>query len=225
MNLLNQLRSELKQAADPKKAPPMQAYMKSAMPYHGAQSPVARAVFKKVFKDIEFKNAAAWKKEVLAVWTGARFREERYAAIELTGHKAAKEFQTLDALPLYEKLIVDGAWWDYVDWIAGQRINPMHKQHLKPMRAKMLNWSKCGDLWKRRTAILSQMKFRGETDIEFLHACIEPSLGSKEFFLQKAIGWALREYAWADPQAVRRYVKKYEDRLAPLSKREALKNI
>jgi 3-methyladenine DNA glycosylase AlkD len=93
------------------------------------------------------------------------------------------------------------------------------------MRSKMLQWSRSRNLWKRRSAILCQLSFKNETDLDLLYAAIEPSLGSKEFFLQKAIGWALRQYAWTDPREVRRYVRANADRLSALSKREALKNI
>ena len=93
------------------------------------------------------------------------------------------------------------------------------------MRRAMLAWSKCDDIWKRRSAILCQLHLREETDLELLYACIEPSIASKEFFLRKAIGWALRQYAWTDPDEVRRWVRANEHRLSNLSKREALKNI
>ena len=80
-------------------------------------------------------------------------------------------------------------------------------------------------MWKRRTAILCQLGSKAHTDLELLYACIEPSLGSQEFFLRKAIGWALRQYAWTDAAEVKRYVRRQRDRLSPLSVREALKNI
>ena len=81
------------------------------------------------------------------------------------------------------------------------------------------------NIWKRRSAILIQLKAKEQTDLDFLYACIEPSLDSKEFFLRKAIGWALRQYAWTDPVEVRRYVVANEARLSGLSRREALKNL
>jgi 3-methyladenine DNA glycosylase AlkD len=93
------------------------------------------------------------------------------------------------------------------------------------MRKKMLQWSRSRNLWKRRSAILCQLSFKTETDLDLLYAAIEPSLASKEFFLQKAIGWALRQYAWTDPREVRRYVRANAARISALSKREALKNI
>ncbi len=93
------------------------------------------------------------------------------------------------------------------------------------MKRRMLAWSRDADMWKRRSAILCQLRAKGETDLEFLYACIEPSLDSKAFFLRKAIGWALRQYAWTDPAEVARYVAAHADRLSGLSQREALKNV
>ena len=93
------------------------------------------------------------------------------------------------------------------------------------MRREMLAWAGCGDLWKRRSAILCQLGFKRDTDLGLLYACIEPALGSKEFFLRKAIGWALRQYARTDPEGVRRYVGEHADRLSGLSRREATKHL
>jgi 3-methyladenine DNA glycosylase AlkD len=89
----------------------------------------------------------------------------------------------------------------------------------------MLAWSRSDDLWKRRSAILCQLTFKQDTDLGLLYAVIEPALPSREFFLRKAIGWALRQLAWTDPGEVRRWVRENEARLSGLSKREALKNL
>jgi 3-methyladenine DNA glycosylase AlkD len=203
----------------------MQAYMKSEMPYHGVPSPVFKQAVRELFADYEPASAEAWHDDVLDLWRNAKFREERYAAITLSGHRQARAFQTLDALPMYEEMIVTGAWWDYVDGLAESRIGGLLLAYPKEMKKTMLAWSKGPDLWKRRTSIICQLKRRADTDLELLYACIEPSIDSKEFFLRKAIGWALREVAWTDPEETMRYVKKNEARLSGLSQREALKNI
>jgi 3-methyladenine DNA glycosylase AlkD len=93
------------------------------------------------------------------------------------------------------------------------------------LKKAMLAWSQCDDLWKRRTAIICQLSFKKDTDLALLYACIQPALDSSEFFLRKAIGWALRQYAWTDPEEVIRYVREHEHRLSGLSRREALKNV
>ena len=223
--LLIKLRRALRVAADPAKAGVMQAYMKSSMPYHGVPTPLLRQVCKAAFADVPFSSAALWRKQVLSLWRAARFREERYAALHLAGDKRAAPFQNLTAVKMYEELIVTGAWWDYVDDIASHRIGAILRNYPGPMRRKMLSWSRSDDLWKRRTAIICQLGFKDRTDTDLLYACIEPSLASKEFFLQKAIGWALRQYAWTDPAEVRRYVRVNHPRLSALSRREALKNL
>jgi 3-methyladenine DNA glycosylase AlkD len=223
--LLLELRTALKQAGDPVRAPAMQAYMKSAMPYHGVPTPLLRQVCKATFADVRFATASQWQAQVLDLWRDARFREERYAALYLAGDKRALPFQTPSAMKMYEELIVTGAWWDFVDNIATQRVGPILKDYRAPMRRKMLSWSKSNNLWKRRTAILCQLGFKAETDLGLLYACIEPSIGAREFFLQKAIGWALRQYAWTDEAEVERYVRLNRAHLSALSCREAMKNI
>jgi 3-methyladenine DNA glycosylase AlkD len=219
------LRSKLTLAADPARAGGMQAYMKSAMPYLGVSAVPMRAVCKVAFAGLAWPDSVAWQADVLAVWRAAGFREERYAAIELTGVRAARAFQRIDALTMYEEMIVDGAWWDYVDAIATQRLWAILENDRSATKAAMLAWSGDADMWKRRSAILCQIKAKAATDLDLLYACIEPSLESKEFFLRKAIGWALREYGWTDPAEIRRYVTANEARLSGLSQREALKNI
>jgi 3-methyladenine DNA glycosylase AlkD len=223
--LLLRARRELRRIADPRKAPWMQAYMKSAMPYHGVSAPLLRACCKQLFHDTEFTTRDTWCARVLELWRGARYREERYVAIALAGDKRGAAFQTPKAMPLYEEIIVNGAWWDYVDDVASHRVGPILRDYPRPMRKKMLVWSKSANMWKRRTSIICQLGFKRQTDLDLLYACIEPSLDSKEFFLRKAIGWALRQHAWTDPAEVKRYVRRNKHRLSPLSIREALKNV
>jgi 3-methyladenine DNA glycosylase AlkD len=203
----------------------MQSYMKSEMPFHGVGAPRLRAICKQVLAGHLVDDASVWRRDVLAVWRGARFREERYAAIELARDRRARAFQTMDALPMYEEMIVSGAWWDLVDTIASHLLSAILVNEPKKMRRTMLAWSRDADMWKRRSAILCQLPFKSKTDTELLYACIEPSLGRKELFLRKAIGWALRAYAWTDPAEVVRFVRANEARLSPLSVREALKNV
>jgi 3-methyladenine DNA glycosylase AlkD len=203
----------------------MQAYMKSTMPYLGASAPNVRAVCREVFATYPFRDAESWRADILAMWRSAKHREERYAAIALSGHRNAAPFQTLETLPMYEELIVSGAWWDYVDDIAAHRIGPLFQAYPREMRRLLITWSRSPDMWKRRTSIICQIQLGDATDLPLLYECIQPSLSSKEFFLRKAIGWALRQVAWRDPDEVTRYVNERADALSPLSKREALKNV
>lgn len=219
------IRAALAAVSEPARAPQMQAYMKSEMPYLGVTAPKLRRAVRDVFATYPFESATAWRADVLALWRSADVREERYAAIQLSGHRKAKAFQTLEALPMYEEMIVSGAWWDYVDEIAANRIGPLLAAYPKPMTKTMRAWSTSEDLWKRRTSILCQLAFKDTIDLELLYACIAPSMSSKEFFLRKAIGWALRQHARQDPAEVARYVAVHADELSGLSRREALKHV
>jgi 3-methyladenine DNA glycosylase AlkD len=203
----------------------MQRYMKSAMPYRGAASPTIRAICRDAFATYPFASAVQWQQDVLALWRDAEFREERYAAIHLAEHRGARAFRTPDTLPLFEELIVTGAWWDYVDWIASHCVGELLRQNPAELGARMRDWAVGADMWKRRTAILCQLMSKSDTDTALLRDCILPSLDSPEFFLRKAIGWALRQYARTDASWVRNFVREHGDRLSPLSKKEALKHI
>jgi 3-methyladenine DNA glycosylase AlkD len=203
----------------------MQAYMKSAMPYLGVPMPMLRRICRRVFDGRPLASFEAWRDTALRLWRSAAFREERYAAIELTGRRCYAPYQTVAALPMYEEMIVTGAWWDYVDAVAIHRIGPLLRREPAAIRPLMLEWSRAPDLWKRRSAILCQVGFKRDTDLNLLYACIAPNLDDREFFIRKAIGWALRSYAWIDPDEVVRYVREHEQHLSPLSRREALKNI
>jgi 3-methyladenine DNA glycosylase AlkD len=223
--LLTLARRELRMLSDVRRARGAQAYMKSDMPYHGVPTPLLRQVCRKIFADLDLPSRAVWRGHVLDLWRGATHREERYVAIALTGDKRAATFQVPSAMPLYEEIIVTGAWWDYVDDVASHRVGPILRDYPGPMKKKVLAWSRSENMWKRRTSIICQLGFKKQTDLDLLYACIDPSLGSKEFFLRKAIGWALRQYAWTDPAEVKRYVRRNRARLSGLSYREALKNI
>lgn len=224
-NLLRALRKSLRAAADPAKAPAMQAYMKSSMPYLGIQAPQLRSAVRIVFPAHPLASFEQWRDSVLQLWREARYREERYAAIELAGYSRYRAFRSLEALPMYEEMITSGAWWDFVDAIATRQLGELLRKHPVEMSAILRAWAVCADIWKRRSAILAQLNFKIDTDLKLLYDCIRPSLGASEFFLRKGIGWALRQYARTDAAEVLRFVRRNETRLSPLSKREALKHI
>ncbi|MGB9069240.1 MAG: DNA alkylation repair protein [Candidatus Acidiferrales bacterium] len=223
--LLVRARRELSRVGDARRAAGARAYMKSVMPYHGVSTPLLRESCTKIFAGLVLPSCTLWRDQVLSLWRGAKFREERYVAIALTGHKLAKAFQTPAAMPLYEEIIVTGAWWDYVDDVAAHRVGPILRDNPAVMKRKMLAWSRSGNMWKRRASIICQLGFKQNTDLGLLYACIEPSMDSKEFFLRKAIGWALRQYAWIDPAEVKRCARRNRARLSGLSYRQALKNV
>ncbi|MBA3251252.1 MAG: DNA alkylation repair protein [Geodermatophilaceae bacterium] len=223
--LVAAVRDGLAEVADPAKAPGMQAYMKSDMPYHGVPAPQQRQVFRAVFAAHPLASRGDWTDTTLELWRAAAYREERYAAIALTGHRLYRAHQTPAALPLYEEMVVDGAWWDHVDAVAIGRIGPLVAAYPDALKPVMLRWSTDPDRWRRRTAIICQVGVRGTADLDLLYAVVEPNLADTDFFVRKGIGWALRQYAWADPDEVERYVTEHGPRMSGLSRREALKNI
>jgi 3-methyladenine DNA glycosylase AlkD len=224
MSLLLDVRASLAARSDATRAPKMQAYMKSAMPYHGVAAPEVRAIAKTHFATLALPDVDAYRAAVLELWRGATHREERYVALALTRHRmGGKKFRTPDLLPLYEELIVTGAWWDYVDELACHPVAELARAHPAVLKPLMRTWSRDPNLWKRRTSIIFQNGAKDARDVELLHFAIEGSIDDKDFFARKAIGWALREHAKTDSTAVEAYVRKNAKRLSGLSKREALK--
>jgi 3-methyladenine DNA glycosylase AlkD len=222
--LIGALRHDLRSRANRELASQMRSYVKSSMPLYGVGAESLREVCKKVFHQYPLGNFEDWRDTVQVLWRRAKFREERGCAIELCETRKYKAFQTLHALPLYEEMIVTGAWWDLVDPIASHRIRYLLSQFPRDMAPVLRAWSRGDDIWKRRAAIISQLRLQEKTDLGLLYQCIEPSIDSSEFFLQKAIGWALRDYAWHDIREIVRYVDANKSRLSKLSQREALKN-
>jgi 3-methyladenine DNA glycosylase AlkD len=131
----------------------------------------------------------------------------------------------MDAVPLYEFLISDGAWWDVVDEVATHRFVKLLEADHDAMVKVLRRWAKSNDLWLRRSAIIAQVLRHEETELELLFELIEPAMHEKEFFLRKAIGWALRAAGTEFPREIRAYVDANATRLSGLSKREAEKSL
>ncbi len=224
-HLFDSIRTALQNLTDPERAPEMQRYMKSEMPFYGIPTPVRRKTSRNVFKDNKPWTFEKWTSSILQLWRCASYREERYCAIDLIEWEpSCKKFHTWEAMPMLEEMVITGAWWDYCDNLSRPLGNILRAEPEK-MRKLMEEWSIDEDIWKQRSSILCQLRFKEDLDFEFLQKCIEPSIESNEFFLRKAIGWALRDHAWTFPQDVKDYVETNKNRLSGLSKREALKNI
>jgi 3-methyladenine DNA glycosylase AlkD len=200
----------------------MQAYMKSQTPYLGVRVPGVRALTRAEARKRPFGTGADVADTVLALWRTADYREERYAAMALLDTPAARPLREPDLLPTLRELIVTGAWWDYVDELA-HRVGDLLLGWPAQVRPALVDWAHGQDLWLRRASIICQLGARDRADLDLLTLAIEASLGEREFFLRKAIGWALRDYARTDPAWVRSFAETHE--LSPLSRREALKHL
>jgi 3-methyladenine DNA glycosylase AlkD len=220
--LIAALLPRLAEAAMPEKAEGMAAYMKSSMPYLGVPSPTVRKTVRGLAKDFPFSGVAQLRATVEVLWRGAEVREERYAAIMLTDSRAARGEMSL--LPFYLEVVETGQWWDYVDSVA-PRICELLLAHRTEMEPAIRSWSTAADFWLRRSAIIAQLPAKAATDTALLEDVIMPNLAEKEFFIRKAIGWSLRQYARTDPVWVLGFVARHRDQLSPLSTREALKHL
>ncbi|PTT68479.1 DNA alkylation repair protein [Arthrobacter sp. HMWF013] len=221
-DVLDAVRAELLARADPVRASGVQAYMKSSLPSRGVRVPEVRQLVLAAAAAHPFASAGQLRSTVLELWRTASAREERYAAIDLTGLRMVAGDPLM--LPIYEEIIRTGAWWDFVDGVA-HRLYGLLESHRPLMTAVLLNWSRDADFWIRRASITSQLKAKARTDRDMLRAVIEPNLADPEFFIRKAIGWALREYAKTDPEWVRGFVSELGTQLSPLSRKEALRNL
>ena len=215
-DLAQSIRSALREEADPQLAPAQQAYMKSTLPFLGVRVPRVRAVTRGLARTTT--DADVLRGTALRLWREATFREERYAASALMALRPVRA--RLDMLAVHEEMIRTGAWWDHVDEVA-HRLTETIEAHPAEMTPLLRAWSREDDFWVRRASIISQLGRRDATDRALLTDVIEPNLADTEFFIRKAIGWALREFGKTDPDWVRTFVDAHE--LSPLSRREALK--
>lgn len=190
--------------------------MKSALPFLGVRVPRVRAVTRGLARDTT--DAAVLRGVALVLWRETAYREERYAASALMALRPVRA--RLDMLDVHEEMIRTGAWWDHVDEVS-HRLTETLDEHPAEMTPLLRAWSRDDDFWVRRASIISQLGRRDATDRELLAAVIEPNVADAEFFIRKAIGWALRELGKSEPEWVRAFVESHE--LSPLSRREALK--
>ncbi len=220
--LVAAVRTGLRLEADPDRAPQMQRYMKSAMPYLGVPVPRVRAIAKDCARERRDADRDELIAAAIALWRDAVHREERYAATELTALPRVRG--DLAVLDLLIEMIVTGAWWDHVDGVA-HGIGALLLAHRAEMEPRIRAWATDPDRWLRRTSVICQLGHRDRTDTGLLTAVITVNLDDRDFFVRKAIGWALREYARTDPRWVRAFVRTHESRLSPLSRREAMKHL
>lgn len=200
----------------------MAAYMKTTMPFYGIQKNDRVPVYLEIKKRFAPSNRAGYERGILALWTLPR-REEKYAAIgyammwpRFIGSKSHR---------VYEQMIREGAWWDLVDGIAAHLVGGALQQERDIVGPIMDRWIEDANLWMRRSAILSHLRHKRDTDWAQLSRHCLQCAGETEFFIRKAIGWALREYSKSNPAAVETFLRKHKDRLSGLSVREASKHL
>ena len=219
--IVTAIRVALEKAADPQKALSMQAYMKTDQKFYGVQARERRSLFKTAAKKHPINSRRQYKQVILELWQGT-YREDMYQALEVA--ERYKSYRDEASLPLYERLIETAPNWDTLDWIAGKLVSALilSDRHLE---TRLVEWSEAPSFWVRRAALLAHLHHREQTNTELLTETILKLAHEKEFFIRKAIGWVLRDYSYANPQWVKRFVERYSDLLSGLSRREALKHI
>lgn len=219
--LTEALIQDLRRLADPAKAGPMQAYMKTDQPFYGVQAGPRRRSFKTIVKRFKEMSRAEYEQVIFELWQG-NHREAMYQALEVAQH--FKAYRDPASWPIYERLVRSATNWDTLDEIAGHLISDLVRRH-RQFEARLIEWADDDNFWVRRAALLAQLKQKAETNTELLAQIILKLAPEKEFFIRKAIGWVLRDYSYTDPDWVRQFVEQHADKLSGLSQREALKQV
>lgn len=223
-NIIDFFVSRLEVQKNQEKAEQMEAYMKGKQPFLGVQTPQRKIIYKE-FKQTMGKSLKTELKEdhlinTIHVLWDKREREYRFVALFILDYFKITKFENLDLL---RNLIISGDWWDTTDSIAPNHIGELLKSHKTEMTEILKLWVHDENMWIRRSAILSQLKFKAITDTEFLEYCITNTMHEKEFFIQKAIGWILREYSKTNRVFVSKFIEKNKKSLSKLSIREGSK--
>ena len=208
------------QNANPAQAGPMKKYMRDQFEYLGIKTPENAALQKEFFAEHGVPPLSDLDVVLRDLWSLPQ-REFQYVAAGLLGRFSNQI--PANFIKTIEYLLVTKSWWDTVDSIAGGTVG-VHFQRFPEVREKYLpKWRTSENFWLRRSAILFQLNYKKETDFDLMCEIIRENLNSKEFFINKAIGWSLRQYARIDPKAVKKFVKSTP--LHPLSRREAMKHL
>jgi 3-methyladenine DNA glycosylase AlkD len=213
------IKTLLEPHANPAQAGPMKKYMRDQFEYLGIKSPQLRLLFRQAilehgippFEDLDVVIHELW---------DLPEREYQYLAISLMERLEKK--LPASAIKTIEYTITHKSWWDTVDNIC-HVVGVLFKRYPDIREKYLVKWRASKNIWLRRTAILFQLDYKEETDFDLLRDIIQENLGSNEFFINKAIGWSLRQYARVDPIAVKKFVK--STGLHPLSQREAMKHL
>jgi 3-methyladenine DNA glycosylase AlkD len=215
------VRERLAPLADPEDAVHMAAYMKDHFPFFGITAGPRRAAVKPILAASARATADELIDFALACWEEPE-REFQHVAVDVL-RKRSGQLEP-DQLEELETLITTKSWWDTVDGLAAWVVGPMVRTHPDLVHL-MDDWAEDDDMWLARTAMLHQLGYKTETDVERLFRYAEDLAPHSDFFIRKAIGWALRQYARTDPDAVRAFVSAHEADLSGLTRREALKHL
>lgn len=196
----------------------MEKYMRDQFTFIGIKSPVRKQLMKQFFNETKILKQPFNREFVSLLWD-LENREYQYAALDYI-ERFLNKLEKKDLL-LMEKLIVSKSWWDTVDMLAQKPVGIICFSNQECINETVEKWSRSENIWLRRTSIIFQLKYKDQTDESLLFKFIKLNAESNEFFIQKAIGWALREYSKTNREAVKEFIESTV--LSPLSVREGSK--
>lgn len=212
------LHAAFTEAANPGDAAFMKKYMLNQFEYFGIRSAQQKEIRRRFFKEYGLPNKAIVPELIHRLWQQPE-REFQYFGIDLTEKVYKKPDE--DFIGGIEFMILNKSWWDTVDWVASHHAGTYFRKFPEQIVPRTGSWMDTGNMWLQRTALLFQLKYKQNTDEKLMFEYIQRLKGSKEFFIRKAIGWALREYSKVSPESVKAFVESAA--LSGLSRREALK--
>lgn len=219
MDKYNKIKQLFEQNRDEENAVKMSKYMRDMFKFYGLSTPIRKSFYKDLFKEEKERKFIDWK--FLDKCYEDEYREFQYLVMDYL--VTMQKYLTYDDVPKIYKYIKSKQWWDTIDGLDRIVGNIAFKDNR--INDLMLEWSKNEDFWVRRIAIDHQLCRKEKTDTNLLKQIIVNNFGSNEFFINKAIGWSLRDYSKTNPEWVRNFVNKYRDKMNKLSIKEASKYI
>ena len=213
----NKLYEEMIQHKNEEQAQKMSKYMLNKFEYIGIKTPERREIFKNFFKEYKNEEKIDWE-FVNKCWEN-KYREFQYVAADYL--KNMKDKLTIDDIPKLKRLILKKSWWDTIDNL-DMTIGALALKDSNVNKI-LLEWSLDENIWLRRIAIDHQLLRKEKTNAELLEKILKNNLGQAEFFINKAIGWALRDYSKTNPERVKNFIEKNKENMAKLSIKEASK--
>jgi 3-methyladenine DNA glycosylase AlkD len=217
----NELEKAYNENSNTENAVAMSKYMRTIFPFFGIKTKDRRLILKKIWKANQQEVSQNSRQVALELFQKKQ-REFHYCAVEILIQELNKKYIKED-IQLIEELITTNSWWDSVDFLAKYLLGNYLLQFPEETDSLILKFSNSDNMWLNRSAILFQLGYKEKTNFEVLKSVCEKHKTSTEFFIQKSIGWALREYAKTNPEAVKDFV--FNSNLKKLSEKEALKNL
>ncbi len=221
MELIKQLEVHFEAARDQLVASQQSAYMKNLFPFHGIKKPARALIQKKLFRAHPVHSEQELIRILHLLWEKPE-REYQMTALDLA--YTYKKLWTPTIFPHFETLIRTKSWWDSVDTLAAKLVGPLIRKY-PALQIAMDDWIKDENMWIRRSAIIYQLSYKDATDSKRLFTYCKQRMHEKDFFIRKAIGWSLRQYARTNPEAIRLFIETEKSSLSPLSYREAAKHL